>query len=69
MGESEAGDLEQGAIQWPVLQAETALLTDSSEAGAPAAATTGKMLSNLWKTRVDGIIFFLYFIFHVITES
>lgn len=32
MGGSEAGDLEQHAEQWPVLQTETALLIDSSEA-------------------------------------
>lgn len=62
MGESEAGHLEQGAIQWPVLQAETALLGDSPEAQAQAAATAGTMLSNLSKARVGAIIFSVVFL-------
>lgn len=32
VGESETRDQERGAVQWPVLQVETTLLTDSSEA-------------------------------------
>ena len=42
VGQSEAGDLGEGATQWPVLQVEAAFLTDSTKAWAQTATTTGK---------------------------
>lgn len=61
VGECEAGDLEWGAVHWPVLQAEIAVLTDSSEAWAQTAAAAGRMPGH------SGWNYILY-CFFVITE-